>query len=250
MEESGSAAASKPSLKKSYSRRVSFNEDTILPPKEHRRDYGRDLESRISVRPRRRRCGGVCNSCCIWIFLALGLLFFLLILCGGLYYSFLKSHLPDIRLRRLEVGRIDVVTANNDDASVTTNLTVLLDAANGSDKTELIYSKMMASVAASGVQFGVVRLGDVRQPPENTTVVKVAAGVKDAVMDGWAAHDLQSSAEAHVLMIHLNVKGRIDLIVGGRKMNGFPFKIECRSINQSEIDAGHAPPCSIQLASL
>lgn len=217
------ASTSKPARQKSFSRRVSFNEDTILPPKERRREYSAsDIESRIPVN--RRGCR-ICGPFCFWISVVLGLLLFLLLICGGLYYGFFKSHMPEVRLHR-----IDVATAN---------LTVLLNATNGGEKTGLIYSRMIASVAASGVQFGAVRLADVRQPPRNSTLLEVAEGMEDA------AH---GKAEAHALVIDVNVRGRIDVILSGRKMHGFPFKIECRSINQSEIDAGRAPPCRFQLS--
>lgn len=234
------ASTSKPAGQKSFSRRVSFNEDTILPPKERRRDYSAsDIEKRIPVNAHCRICGRMCSPFCFWISVVLGLLLFLLIVCGGLYYGFFKSHVPEVRLQRL-----DFATAN----FAATNLTVLLNATNGGEKTELIYSRMIASVAASGVRFGVVRLADMRQPPRNSTVLEVAAGMEDAAAGDRAARDLQSKAEAHALVIDVNVRGRIDVILRGRKMHGFPFKIECRSINQSEIVAGRAPPCSIQLS--
>ncbi|XP_057774779.1 uncharacterized protein LOC130993759 [Salvia miltiorrhiza] len=234
------ASTSKPVKQKSFSRRVSFNEDTILPPKERRREYcASDIEARISVNSRRCRiCGRMCSSCCFWISIALSLLIFLLLICGALYYGFFKSHMPKIRLQRLDVASADS----------TENLAVLLNATHGGEKTELIYSRMIASVAASGVRFGVVRLADVRQPPRNSTVMEVAAGMKDEAMGDRAARDLRSKAEAHALVVDVNVRGRIDVILRGRKMHGFPFKIECRNINQSEIDAGRAPPCSIQLS--
>lgn len=252
MEASTSAAA----LQKSFSRRVSFKENTIIPVKERRLDYGSDHGTDIESRRRRaseeargRIEGRVWNSCCFWISIAIGLFLFLIILFGGIYYGFLKSHLPSVRILRLDVGRIDVVSAHND-AAVTTDLAVLLEVANGEDETELIYRNMIASVAASGVQFGVVRLADMRQPPENSTHLVVAGAVKGVVMDDWAARDLRRSAETHVLMIDVNVKGRIDMVVGGKKMNGFPFKIECRSVNQTTIDGGWAPGCSTQLSPL
>lgn len=252
MEASTSAAA----LQKSFSRRVSFKEDKIIPVKVRRCDYdsdhGTDIESRrrrASEEVRGRIEGPVWNSCCFWISIAIGLLLFLIILLGGIYYGFLKSHLPSVRILRLDVSRINVVPANKD-AAVTADLAVLLEVANGEDETELIYRNMIASVVASGVQFGVVRLADMRQPPANATHLVVAGVVKGVVMDDWAARDLRSSAETHVLMIDVNVKGRIDMVVGGKKMHGFPFRIECRSVNQTTIDGGWAPGCSTQLSPL
>ncbi|KAL1541023.1 hypothetical protein AAHA92_25295 [Salvia divinorum] len=224
---------------KSFSRRVSFNEDTILPPKERRCEYSAsDMEKRGSVSRGCRICGRLCTPCYFCRFsCGLFLLFLLVIFFTGLSYSLLfQWEMPEVRIQRIHV---DLVAANS-----TEDLTVLLNVTNGGKRTQLMYSKLIASVAASGVQFSVARLAKFRQAPRNSTVVAVEVVMEDSAKAG---RDLWSKSEAHALVVDVYVKGRIDAIHRGNKMQGFMFQIECRNVKQSEIDAGRSPPCKNKL---
>ncbi|XP_047956785.1 uncharacterized protein LOC125202433 [Salvia hispanica] len=224
---------------KSFSRRVSFNEETILPPKERRCDYSAsDMEKRASAGRGCRFCGRMCTPCYFCRF-ACGLcfLFVVIILFTGLIYSLLfRWEMPEVRIQRIHV---DLVAANS-----TADLTVLLNATNGGKRTQLMYSKLIASVEASGIRFGVARLPEFQQAPRNSRAVEVAVVMEDSAAAG---RDLWSKSEAHALAVDVYVKGRIDAIHRGNKMQGFMFQIECRNVKQSEIDAGRQFRCKNQL---
>lgn len=235
-------------LQKSLSRRVSFNEATLARANDRLHDDS-DTESQTGGR-HRRRCGSICTSCCVWISLIIGILVILLILLGGIYYAFLQSNLPEVRLHRLDVNQLDYVTTNAD-TLLTADFEVRLNITNGSGKIELMFSSMTASMSSAGVDFGDVKLEDMHQTPHNSTSLKVRAVLNKVAVEEAAAIELRDNARVQMLVIDVSVRGQMDFFVGGKKMNGgFPFKIECRSIDQSEIDNGHAPKCNSQLTPL
>ncbi|KAL7081886.1 hypothetical protein ACP275_14G066600 [Erythranthe tilingii] len=245
-------------LQKSLSRRVSFNENTLPKPPDHRRprppstagDYDSDTESQTNARSRRRGCGPLCNSCCAWTSLTVGILLILFLLLGGIYFAFLQSNLPEVRLQRLDINALAVNTTAAGDTLLTADFEVRLNATNGSGNIELGYSSMTATISSAGVNFGEVRIADMRQPPHTTTELDVRAATANMVVEDAAADELQDNTRMHVLVVDVVVKGQINFYVGGKRMNGFPFKIDCHSIDQSEIDDGHAPKCNTQMSPL
>ncbi|KAI3461738.1 hypothetical protein Pfo_018401 [Paulownia fortunei] len=250
----GSASkGSRTPLQKNLSRRVSFNEATLTkaqdrpkPPSDHYDSS--DTESQSEGRPR-RGCLSLCNSCCAWISLIIGILLILFLLLGGIYFAFLQSNLPEVRLQRLDVYRVDVYNTDKDTV-VVADIEVRLNTTNGSGKIELGYSSMTASISSAGVDFGEVKLAGMRQHPHTTTDLKVRPAMKKLSVEEAAAKELQDNARIHMLVVDVVVKGEIDFFVGGKRMNGFPFKIDCHSIDQSEIDDGHAPKCNTKMTPL
>ncbi|KAL8516456.1 hypothetical protein ACS0TY_014930 [Phlomoides rotata] len=231
-------SAPKLPLQKNLSRRVSFNEASL------RRRHEPDTESQSD---KSRHCGAICSTCCFWVSLILGLSLFVLIILSSMYYAFLKSNLPDVRLQRLDVFKIDVDSTRSD-TLLTADFVVSLNATNGNGKAQLVYHSMKATMSSAGIEFGHFKMEDVTEAPLSSTILTVPASIKNLTVEDAAANELYESGKIRMLVIDVHVRGKIDVYVGGKKMSGFPFKIECWSIDQTEIDVGHAPKCSAQLA--
>ncbi|KAK6145198.1 hypothetical protein DH2020_022018 [Rehmannia glutinosa] len=240
-----------PALQKNLSRRVSFNEASLKahdrpPPPSTAADSDSESQTDITGDRRRRGCHSLCNSCCAWTSLIIGVVLILFILLGGIYFAFLQSNLPEVRLQRLDVNKVDV----DGDTVVTADFEIHLNVTNGSGKIELHYSKLTAAVSSAGVEFGDLKLADLHQNPHTTTDMKVHSVIRKKAVEEAAAQDLDENASKRVLVIDVVVKGHIDFFVGGKRMNGLPFKIDCHSIDQTEIDDGHAPRCNTKLSPL
>ncbi|PIN05974.1 hypothetical protein CDL12_21481 [Handroanthus impetiginosus] len=236
-------------LQKSLSRRVSFNEATISKAHDRRTPPLADDDSDTESRSRRRGCGPRCNSCCAWTSLILGILLLLLLLVGGIYFAFLQSNLPEVHLHRLDIYTIDVVNTNND-TLLTADFEVRINATNGSDRIELGFRSMTASMSSAGIDFGDVKIGDLHQLPRMSTDMKIRAAVKNASVEEAAAKELQDNVKERMLVINVVIKGHIDFFLGGKKMNGFPFKIDCSQMDQSVIDNGNSPKCNAKMSPL
>ncbi|KAL6576942.1 hypothetical protein OROMI_011218 [Orobanche minor] len=244
-----------PALQKNLSRRVSFNEATLTNkaqgrPRPPPSVDSIDSESQVSDSGgiRRRHHGGclsLCGSCCAWTSITTAVLLTLFFLLGGVYFAFLQSNLPEVRLQRLDVGKIEV-----DGDTVSADFVVLLNATNGSGKIELRYSRLIVVMSSAGVDFGQVKLADMDQQPHTTTEIRFQSVIKKVAVEEAAAKDLQENAAKRLLVINVVVKGHIDFFFGGKRMNGLSFKIDCHNIDQTEIDDGHAPRCNTKLSPL
>lgn len=223
-------------LQKSLSRRVSFNEASL------RRRHDSDTEAQSDS----RHCGSICSTCCFWLSLLLGLLLFVLIIIGSMYYAFLRSNIPDVRLQRLDVFRIDVVSTNTD-TLLSADFVVFLNATNENGKAELVYSSMTATMSSAGIDFGKFKMEDVIEPPLSSTTLTVPASIRNLTVEDAAANELQEIGKMRKLVVDVHVRGKIGVFVGGKRIIGFPFMIECGRIDQTEIEAGHAPRCISQL---
>lgn len=105
-------ASKSPAPQRSLSRRVSFNEATITKHQTFS-DDGSDAEAQQGLGPR-KGCASFCNSCCAWTSFIVGIVFLLVLLVGGVYFTFLQSNMPEVRLRRLDVYALNVTNTDND----------------------------------------------------------------------------------------------------------------------------------------
>ncbi|KAG8371589.1 hypothetical protein BUALT_Bualt13G0103700 [Buddleja alternifolia] len=240
------AAKSGPTaLHKNLSRRVSFNEATLakpLPPP----DDDSDTESQNSRSRCACACGALFSSCCACVSIIIGVLIFLGLLVGGVYYALLQSSLPEVRLHRLDVYKLNVTNAN-DNTLLTTDIEIRLNTTNGNGKIGLAYGGMTASLSSEGVNLGYIKLPAMRQKPHTSTDLKVRTALNRAMVEEAAATELVDKLNKNLMVIDAMLKGHIDFYLGGRKFNGFGFKVKCHSIDQSEIDNGHAPKCNSKM---
>ncbi|XP_073148312.1 uncharacterized protein [Henckelia pumila] len=237
-------------LQRNLSRRVSFNEATLArsqePPKPPAEPEFIDTEAQVVSRPPYSAC---CNSCCAWTSLVLAVLLLLSILVGGVYFAFLQSNLPQVRLHRLDVYYLEVNNTDTD-TFLTSDLEVRLNFTNDNSKIKLSYSRMTASLTAEGVDLGTVTVPAITQEPSSSADVRARTWMRKTSAEEAVAEDLRDNSLKHLMVIDVVLKGHIDFLVNGNKMNGFPIKVSCRSIDQSEIDNGHAPKCGVQMTPL
>ncbi|KAK4440910.1 hypothetical protein Salat_0425900 [Sesamum alatum] len=226
-------SATRNRLPKSASRRVTASQDDFDT------EHGR----------RKCGCSSICSSCCAWVSLIIGTVALLFLLCAGIIFAFLQSNLPEVRLQRLDVNKLQAEDKNQE-TLLSASFEVKLNVTNGSGRMELAYSGMTATMMSAGFNFDNVELNDMRQAPHTTTDIYVKTSAKREVVDEATAQELKDKSKVHVLVITVGIKGRIDFYSSGSKMISLPFKIDCHSIDQSEIDNGHAPKCNTRLTPL
>jgi len=231
------------SFQKNLSRRVSFNESTLA--KSRAEPYGGDLEGQGE----KGRCGSRFNMCCACGSLIVGVVLLFILLIGGIYFLFLQSNLPHFQVQRIDIVKL-MINESKDDTFLTSEFNIHLNATNKNGKIELVYSHMHAEVSSEGAELGKMQLKDFTQKPSTTAEVKVHTSVKDIEVEDADAQDLEDKSKVHQLLMDIVLRGHIDFLLHGQKMNGFPFRVLCKSIYQGDVDNGHLPSCNVKMSPL
>jgi len=230
------------SFQKNLSRRVSFNESTLA--KSRLEPYGGDLEGQ----GKKGRCGSRFNMCCACGSLIVGVFLLFILLIGGIYFAFLQSNLPHFHIQRIDIVKL-YVNESKADTFLTSEFDIRLNASNKNGKFELIYSDMHVEVSSEGVDLGKMKLKDFTQKPSATAEVKVHTSVKDKEVEDADGKDLEDKSKVHQLLMDIVLRGHIDFLLHGKKLlNGFPFKVLCKSIYEGDIDNGHPPSCNVKMS--
>ncbi|KAL2470858.1 Late [Abeliophyllum distichum] len=240
---SGTAANRKhqQSSQKNLSRRVSFNESTLA--KSRAEPYGGDLEGQGE----KGRCSSRFNMCCACGSLIIGVFLLFILLVGGIYFAFLQSNLPHFQVQRIDVPKLKIKESKTD-TFLTSEFNIYLNATNDNGKIELVYSSMHVEVSSEGVDLGKMHVPDFSQKPSTTTELKVHTSVKDMAVEDADAQDLRDKSKVHQLLMDIVLIGHIDFLLHGKKMNGFPVRILCKSIFQSDLDNGHPAACNVKMS--
>lgn len=231
------------SFQKNLSRRVSFNESSLS--KSRAEPYGGDLGGQGE----KGKCGSRFNMCCACGSLIVGVaLLFILLICG-IYFVFLQSNLPHFHVQRIDVVKLKI-NESKDDTFLTSEFNIYLNATNKNGKIVLVYSHVHVEVSSEGVDLGKMHLKDFTQKPSTTAEVKVHTSVKDIEVEDADAQDLEDKSKVHQLLMDIILRGHIDFLLHGKKMNGFPFRVLCKSIYQGDVDSGHFPSCNVKMSPL
>ncbi|KAM7527567.1 hypothetical protein LguiB_030977 [Lonicera macranthoides] len=205
--------------------------------------YRTDSESQED-HPRKK---SICNKCCAWGSLAVCIVLLLILLAGVIFFAFLQGNLPEIRIQRLDVRRLNV--SNTKSSTLLTAIFELrMNATNKNSKIGLSYSKLIVDVVSEDVSVGRTEVPPFYQQPHSMHVFKVTTGVSKSQVTWYDAKDLKDNSKRHLMVIDAVFKGKLTFVINGNKVNTFPFKVACQDIDQSEIDAGHAPKCDVKIS--
>ncbi|KAA8550455.1 hypothetical protein F0562_002139 [Nyssa sinensis] len=222
-------------LQRNSSRRVSFSDFTS-------KEDQISIQSSDDEEESGWKC---CHSCCAWTSLAVGCVVFLVLLLAGSFFSYLQSNLPEVQIQRLNISKIGAVSSNKQ---------TLLDADvelkfNATNKNDIVleYGKLKMDISLDGIKMGEGNIAAFTQKPHNSTMLNIRSKVtKEAVVKD-DVKDLKSNYNTSQLVIDVVMKGTLGFHVSGRELNGFPLTIKCLQIDQSAIDSGLRPDCSVRI---
>lgn len=112
----------------------------------------------------------------------------------------------------------------------------------------LSYGKLIVDVVSEDINVGRTEVPPFYQQPHSMHVFKVTTRVSKSQVTWYDAKDLKDNSKRHLMVIDAVFKGKLTFVINGNKVNAFPLKVACQDIDQSEIDAGHAPKCNVKIS--
>ncbi|XP_057956647.1 uncharacterized protein LOC131149875 [Malania oleifera] len=229
-------------------RRVSFSEN---PPK-HRRSASDEDEER-----RPRHCRLNCCVCCCWVWLVGVGVGLLLVLGGALFFSFLKSALPTIRIIGATVPTLNVInsTSTTTTASLYADVNLVMEASNDNARVGVEVGGMRVRVLWAervGVELGGAEVGWPRLlAPGKSGEVKVGTKVRKGAVDREDGAGLKSDWAKGEMELEVVGRGTIGFWVGGNRiMGGWPLAVACHNVSVAMVNAGRWGNCTLNLISI
>lgn len=203
-----------------------------------------DLEHGHHHRP--DTCGTTCYAWASFLFWTI--VIFLLIF-GIAFFAFVRSNLPEIKVHRLDVYKLNVTEPKNKnkDTKLSVDVQILVNITNNNKKMTLVYGKLKVETMIEGFSLPNVRLDGFKQKAMTANDLKIHPKKMTSAVNDDDAKELKLSNEQHVMVLSLKMKGRIQFWYNGRMMSKLHMKVFCEEIEQSQIDQALAHECNVKL---
>nr|XP_010931390.1 NDR1/HIN1-like protein 6 isoform X2 [Elaeis guineensis] len=196
-------------------------------------------------RPRRRR--SCCCLCCIWSFVAFIVILVLLALFSALIYAWLHPKLPEFRVEKLGVSRLNV-SEKAGHAVLDAGFDVAIAVRNRNDAVRLEHGIMKVGVfAGDDVRLGKGSAPGFRQEENNMTVVAVETRVTRMAVESAAGKALERRYKSKTLEVDVVVETEERAVVGNWRSAWMPVKVVCADVKPSRDHNGAGSRCGIRL---
>ncbi|KAI3694863.1 hypothetical protein L1987_77844 [Smallanthus sonchifolius] len=192
------------------------------------------------------------NICYAWAsFLFWTTVIFLLIF-GIAFFAFIKSTLPQIKVHRLNVYKLNVTEPNNNNnnrhPTLTIDVRIMVNVTNANKNMMLVYGKLNVETTIEGFSLPSVRVDGFRQNAMTSNDLKIRPReMRSAVKDDDHAKQLKVTADHREVVFSLKMKGKIQFWLKGRGMGNLHVKVLCEGVEQSQIDQAVAHACNVKL---
>ncbi|XP_068644631.1 NDR1/HIN1-like protein 6 [Aristolochia californica] len=196
----------------------------------------------------KQSCCLTCCICCAWTFLFFLILLLLIILTSTVFYMWAQPQSPQFHVERLTISRLDL-TQKSDLTYLTSRIDLFVSAVNMNDKIGFQYgpTKVFLSTSKEIVNLGRATIPSFEQRPNNLTIVKVRAGVTNALVPSAEGQRLMEKFRRNEVVLSAELKGNVRMVVGGWKSQSFDVQVECNNIATSKSASGIDPQCEILL---
>ncbi|CAI9298580.1 unnamed protein product [Lactuca saligna] len=180
----------------------------------------------------------------IWTIVIFSLIF------GIAFFAFVRSNLPDVKVHRLDVYKLDVIQPKNrnKDTQLAIDVELFVNVTNNNKKVTLVYDGMHVETKIEGFSLPKVHLKGFRQNPQTSHDLKIhPRELRSEVNDDDDATELKFSAKQHEMVLNLKMRGKIEFWFNGRMVSKLGLKVSCNSIEQSLIDQALAHNCHVKL---
>ncbi|KAL4572333.1 hypothetical protein LXL04_019106 [Taraxacum kok-saghyz] len=204
----------------------------------------------------RRRTSATCwTMFCAWFSFFIWTVVIFLLIFGIVFFAFVRSNLPDVKLHRLDIYKLDVIEAvnksKNMDTRVAIDVEIFVNVTNSNKKMTLQYSGMQVETMIERFSLPNVRLEGFRQTPLTTNDLKIHPREMRLSLDcddDDDATELKFSAKHHEMLLNLKIRGEIEFWYKGRMVSRLGLKVSCDNIEQSLIDQGIPQHCHVKLS--
>ncbi|KAK9279600.1 hypothetical protein L1049_013279 [Liquidambar formosana] len=218
-------------------RHVVFSE---IPRRPHKPD---------KERRRGRCCSGCFVVCCAWGCMIGFALVLVLLVVAAIFVAFLHSEMPEVHVARVSIPSLDVVTASSQQALLSADVDIVVEVSNKNDRAKLSYGTMTVDVSSEKISLGQTKVVAFSQKPKNSTELKIHTKVTRLAVDKEDGAFLKSNVKDGEMVFDVVLSGTIGVGVGRFTINGLPVTMACHGIQQSQVDIGQEPKCSVKMFS-
>ncbi|KAM0025952.1 hypothetical protein Hdeb2414_s0012g00397051 [Helianthus debilis subsp. tardiflorus] len=198
----------------------------------------------------RRGSASCCDVCYAWAsFLAWTAIIFILIF-GIAFFAFVRSNLPEIKVHRLDVYKLNVTepkNKQNKDKQLTIDVQIMVNVTNNNKKMTLVYGKLHVETKVEGFSLPNVRLDGFRQNAMTTNDLTIHPKAMRLGVNDDDAKQVKLTADQRELVLNLKMKGKIQFWFKGQVMSNLHVKVSCNGVEQSQIDQAIAHACNVKL---
>ncbi|KAI3514781.1 hypothetical protein L1887_13476 [Cichorium endivia] len=202
---------------------------------------------------RRRRKSATCGTMfCAWVSFLIWTVVISLLIFGIAFFAFVRSSLPEVKVHRLDVYKLDVIEQknnnNNKDTHLAIDVQLLVNVTNDNNKMTLVYGGLRVETMIEGFSLPNVHVDGFRQQSHTSHDLKIhPQEMRSRVNDGDATV-LKSSYKQHEMVLDLKMRGKIEFWYHGRMLSKLGLKVLCNGIEQSQIDQAFAHECYVKLS--
>ncbi|KAI3810912.1 hypothetical protein L1987_20563 [Smallanthus sonchifolius] len=213
-----------------------------------------DLERGHPHRHHRRGAPATCCTMChAWAsFLIWTALIFLLIF-GIAFFAFVRSNLPQVKVHRLDVYKLNITQPknNNKDTQLAIDVQMMVNVTNNNKKMTLVYGKLDVETTIEGFSLHDVSLDEFTQMPMTANDLKIhPREMRSAVNDDDDDDDekeLKLRADLHEMVLSLKMKGKIEFWFKGRMLSKLYLRVSCEGVEHARIDQALPGDCNVKL---
>ncbi|XP_076905116.1 uncharacterized protein LOC143560778 [Bidens hawaiensis] len=195
---------------------------------------------------RRSTSARCCNACYAWASFLIWTIIIFLLIFGISFFAFVRSNLPEIKVHRLDVYKLNVTEANNK-KQITIDVQVMVNVTNNNRKMTLVYGKLDVETRIEGISLPTVHVDGFRQETMTTNDLTIHPEAKRSRVDVDHAKQMKMNADHRELVLDVKMKGKIQFWYKGRVMSNLHLKASCEGVEQSQIDQAVAHECNVKL---
>ncbi|KAI7728415.1 hypothetical protein M8C21_014577 [Ambrosia artemisiifolia] len=197
----------------------------------------------------RRGSATCCNVCYAWASFLIWTAIIFLLIFGIAFFAFVRSNLPEIKVHRLDVYKLNVTEPmnKNNDKQLTVDVQIMVNVTNNNKKMTLVYGKLHVETKVEGFSLPNVRLDGFKQNTMTTNDLKIRPKVMRLGVNDDEAKQLNMTANHHELVLKLKMKGKIQFWFKGRVVSNLHLMVSCNGVEQSQIDQAIAHKCNVKL---
>ncbi|KAK9070794.1 hypothetical protein SSX86_011196 [Deinandra increscens subsp. villosa] len=201
---------------------------------------------------RRRASTTSCSTCYAWASFLIWTVIIFLLIFGIVFFAFIRSNLPDIKVHRLDVYKLNVTKPENknNDARLTIDVRIMVNVTNNNKKMALVYEKFDVETKVEGFSLPKIRLNGFRQNAMRGNDLKIHPRETRLMVNEDEVKDLKLNADHHEMVLNLKMNGKIQFWFKGHMISNLHIKVLCEDVEQSQIDQAVAHECNIKLGFL
>ncbi|KDP28527.1 hypothetical protein JCGZ_14298 [Jatropha curcas] len=193
------------------------------------------------------------RTCCgrIWciVYVSVAALLFLIGILGGIFIIWFDPKSPAFHVQSFKISTFDIAT-KTDGTYLNAATVARVEVRNPNPRLTYRYGVSEVEITVGKEQqteLGSTSLAGFIQAKKNTTSLKIATRVKNAVIEDGVGSRLKSHFKSRSMVVNLRAKTTVGLgVMKGLEIGMLGLDVLCDGITLKEIDGGNMPKCTIR----